>query len=639
MAEARNKPAPGSAPSRTYRYVDRGGERTAEFPIDPKEDVSGVIASASSRPLRDYQDKLKAIQMRERGLSKIDIAEKLNRSEHWVKRWWREQPALLERPAGVNDVVLRKASLNSFRDLDVRRDFAEDSSVYDAMVQQVKWRQAKVVARDQNTGELAPRYDERGSTINAGRQVADYSGGLDFIDKLLQKVFYKMDIRDPQARVFMNYYADGQDRTGVHRHDFWTCLLSFGSPRILTVDNRPILLRDGDLIVFGTQNHGVPIMPEISGGRISLVIFFYPDADNLERQWQTVTEDGNDESRGTTDAQPVHVGLGLDQGFKTSILMGELMNKAHGTAHSCDNDCSGIAQAESVVSSVLESVLDPGTERRSLLKSPNSELKYQAADTSGDGPCIVFSVSCDERASDATRAERDLFHLLRKYGVAALWDFRCRPPREGWCCVEVLRRRCAAQNMKYRSYPLGRREAGGARSHVQSEEGRDYLQRMTTMGRQEPVAYLTSDADWHNTDSLRAAVADALLDGKHGNEAAASSMRVLHLSQSGAEEQDLVQKSFQEAVATERGAADSRASKDHAKTTQAPPDKPDGGTLPAAVSAETPATGKRWGITSKVAMGAGIDDIPLESGYADVSEEATALPKKTGRWGRRGGTA
>ena len=36
--------------------------------------------------------------------------------------------------------------------------------------------------------------------------------------------------------------------------------LSFGSPRILTVDGRPMLLRDGDLIVFGTQNHGVPAM-------------------------------------------------------------------------------------------------------------------------------------------------------------------------------------------------------------------------------------------------------------------------------------------------------------------------------------------------------------------------------------------
>ena len=36
-------------------------------------------------------------------------------------RWWREHPATLERPAGSRDVVLKKASINAFRDLDIRR--------------------------------------------------------------------------------------------------------------------------------------------------------------------------------------------------------------------------------------------------------------------------------------------------------------------------------------------------------------------------------------------------------------------------------------------------------------------------------------------------------------------------------------
>lgn len=65
--------------------------------------------------------------MREKGLSKTEIAEKIGRSEHFVKRWWREHPALIERPAGANDVVLKKASLSSFRDLDIRRGFLEDA--------------------------------------------------------------------------------------------------------------------------------------------------------------------------------------------------------------------------------------------------------------------------------------------------------------------------------------------------------------------------------------------------------------------------------------------------------------------------------------------------------------------------------
>merc|ERR1712216_119825 len=150
--------------------------------------------------------------------------------------------------------------------------------------------------RDPETGALDLAYDNKGSTINAGRQVADYKGGISSLDSLLQRIFSVMDIRDPQSRIFMNYYADGQCRTGVHRHDFWTCLVSFGAERILTVDYRPLLLRDGDLIVFGTQNHGVPPMPDVTAGRVSLVIFFYPDHDNLERrQWQTITDDNDQE--------------------------------------------------------------------------------------------------------------------------------------------------------------------------------------------------------------------------------------------------------------------------------------------------------------------------------------------------------
>jgi len=47
--------------------------------------------------------------------------------------------------------------------------------------------------------------------------------------------------------------------------------LSFGSDRILTVDGRPVLLRDGDLIVFGTQNHGVPAMPDAESRIIEVI--------------------------------------------------------------------------------------------------------------------------------------------------------------------------------------------------------------------------------------------------------------------------------------------------------------------------------------------------------------------------------
>lgn len=57
----------------------------------------------------------------------------------------------------------------------------------------------------------------------------------------------------------------GQGYLGSHRHDCWTALFSFGHERILTIDNTPLLMQDGDLCIFGTQRHGVPVMPEILG--------------------------------------------------------------------------------------------------------------------------------------------------------------------------------------------------------------------------------------------------------------------------------------------------------------------------------------------------------------------------------------
>ncbi|CAK9046412.1 unnamed protein product [Durusdinium trenchii] len=501
----------------TYRYVDRGEDRTADFPLDPNDDISGVISSASSGPLRDYQDKLKVIQLREKGLSKTEIAEKVGRSEHWVKRWWREHPATLERPVGSRDVVLKKASVNAFRDLDIRRGFIKESSTFDSLVKKVSWKQAKVVVRDSNTGELTLRYNEKGQSVSSGRQVADYTGGLDFLDEILQKVFSQMNIRDPQARIFMNFYADGKDKIAAHRHDFWTCLLSFGSPRILTVDRRPVLLRDGDLIVFGTQTHGVPTMPDITDGRVSLVIFFYPDADNLERQWQTINED-DEEEKSITDVRTLSTGM--DKGFKASLLWGDSKEESTGKHCGCGTHSSEAA---------LNHALDPSNTKRSLLSSPNSGLQFDglpqgAPNTEG---ITVFSVATGGQhgyGDDQRLEEKDFFKLLSRHGITALWDFRIR--ETDWSEPSSFKRACAARSISYRTYPLGRREAGGMQGHLQSEEGQDVLRRFAEVSTQAAAAFAVAQSG-STAGSSRAEVAEQLSSGKFGQ------IKVMHILPDG----------------------------------------------------------------------------------------------------------
>lgn len=43
-------------------------------------------------------------------------------------------------------------------------------------------------------------------------------------------------------------------------------------------------------MIFGTQRHGVPKMPEVAGGRITVPIFFYPTSMQMKKQWQTLTD-------------------------------------------------------------------------------------------------------------------------------------------------------------------------------------------------------------------------------------------------------------------------------------------------------------------------------------------------------------
>jgi hypothetical protein len=100
------------------------------------------------------------------------------------------------------------------------------------------------------------------------------------LDKLVKDVVEDFCLPDPfieRYTVKMNWYPDGFARVSPHRHDNWTLLLSLGAPRVLSVDRASVLMEDGDIILFGTQSHGVPEMPACTGGRLSLVLMFSPD--------------------------------------------------------------------------------------------------------------------------------------------------------------------------------------------------------------------------------------------------------------------------------------------------------------------------------------------------------------------------
>lgn len=74
-----------------------------------------------------------------------------------------------------------------------------------------------------------------------------------------------------------------------------------------------------------------------------------------------------------------------------------------------------------------------------------------------------------------------------------------------------MKRACAARSIAYRTYPLGRREAGGLSGHLRSEEGQDVLRRfaeVATLGGRAAFAVAQSG---HSAGTARAEVAEQLL--------------------------------------------------------------------------------------------------------------------------------
>ena len=71
--------------------------------------------------------------------------------------------------------------------------------------------------------------------------------------------------------------ADGKSSISPHQHDFWSAIISFGASRLMMIDDNPLQLHDGDLVVFGTQRHSIPKMPHVRGPRVSVAIFYYPE--------------------------------------------------------------------------------------------------------------------------------------------------------------------------------------------------------------------------------------------------------------------------------------------------------------------------------------------------------------------------
>lgn len=89
----------------------------------------------------------------------------------------------------------------------------------------------------------------------------------------LIEVIDKYSVRQNCIGVYLNYYLNGTNWTPNHKHKNTTqIIISLGATRTLTIANKNFQSRNGDIFVFGSAIHGVPI-EEVSDGRISIALF------------------------------------------------------------------------------------------------------------------------------------------------------------------------------------------------------------------------------------------------------------------------------------------------------------------------------------------------------------------------------
>ncbi|CAE8656603.1 unnamed protein product, partial [Polarella glacialis] len=299
-----------SSEKKAYRWIEFAdkGEQFTEFD-ESHFKLNGHFESNTSEGHKAYQDRLRTIHFRKEGKSKAEIATLLGRSEQFVAKWWQKEEREVPRPWGVHEYMAKelgsKTATNSaqlgdesvtstaawWRDIEIKRKYLCDPAIYEELLQNTEWKSSAARTRDFSTGAQTVKYDKEGKMKLQGNQGAKYTqGSSPAFDKLLQKFFAEYGLADRTSGIALNWYPDGDGALGSHRHDCWTALFSFGQERILTIDKTPLLLQDSDLVIFGTQRHGVPRMPEVKGGRITVPIFFYPDNLQMQKQWQTLTD-------------------------------------------------------------------------------------------------------------------------------------------------------------------------------------------------------------------------------------------------------------------------------------------------------------------------------------------------------------
>lgn len=198
-------------------------------------------------------------------------------------------------PAYIADHAIDclEAKVDPCRPAQILRRFVQSSEPLEncsALSACLSWDPAPALKRDYETGEVW----DTGRKLLREKAVSSLQTGVPAVDAAITQIVDIFGIDDPGAYLLCNKYKDGRSFIAPHQHDFWSATFSFGASRIFLLDKQPILLEDGDVLVFGSQRHSVPkqLDPRQSGERVSLSLFWYP-AWRVQTRFSGIADSGD----------------------------------------------------------------------------------------------------------------------------------------------------------------------------------------------------------------------------------------------------------------------------------------------------------------------------------------------------------
>jgi len=232
-----------------------------------------------------YKDFFRIQYWKRQGMTQPQVADILQLEELEIRDNWNVHPSKVKPPTGFQKKVRRyelellKLNFEPFKPVQVIRNFAPNTGLYNILRKAIDWEPAMLRKFNPVTKEVTWH-----DMSSHGRMVFSFDSlrtGIQPLDNILESVQASLEITDPAPRVHLNKYSSGRAKIGEHEHDFWSAILSFGASRVMFVEKQPVVLHDGDLLVFGTHRHGIPKQPIIREGRISVAIFYHPERVSL----------------------------------------------------------------------------------------------------------------------------------------------------------------------------------------------------------------------------------------------------------------------------------------------------------------------------------------------------------------------